>query len=118
MTKNEYPDFKELTRFFGALSSEKRICLLYDAATHNDCMHEIQESAGLSRFSVSINLKHLSKSGLIKGSLNQRNTNWCINHAELDRFKELFDNFYNEMNRNRNSEQCCTPSNRNKNGNK
>jgi predicted transcriptional regulator len=107
MIKESTSQHEELARLFGALSSDKRIQLLLEASEKEHCQNEIPESAGLSRFTVNIKLKHLRKAGLIKGNLQQRNTSWCINYETINHFKELFDTFYEALNKNRFNEKCC-----------
>src|ERR1700761_2444380 len=92
---------EELARFCAAIGNHTRIAILETLACHESCESDIREVAGLSRFTVGVNLKYLKKYGLIKGSFTSKNISYCIDHEQLDHFKNLFDTFYNKVTENK-----------------
>lgn len=101
---------EDFARFCASISNHRRIKILEALACKNGCESKIDEVAGLSKFTVAINLKYLKKFGLIKGSFTSKNTSYCIDYQKLEEFKSLFDAFYNDLVTNKprtNSEMPC-----------
>lgn len=90
-----------LARFCASLSNDTRITILETLARRNSCEASIKEIAGLSKFTVEMNLKYLKKYGLVKGSFKSKNTSYCIDYERLEELKDLFDAFYNKLVENR-----------------
>ncbi|MBA2610747.1 MAG: helix-turn-helix transcriptional regulator [Bacteroidetes bacterium] len=88
---------EDLARFCASLANTTRIAILQTLACRNNCEGNIYEVAGLSKFTVGMNLKYLKRYGLIKGSLSSKNISYCIDFEKLDEFKNAFDEFYNKV---------------------
>lgn len=88
---------EHLARFCASISNPTRIAILETLACKNTCEASINEIAGLSKFTVGMNLKYLKKYGLVKGSFTSKNTSYCLDYERLEEFKNLFDTFYNKV---------------------
>ncbi|MCE3227157.1 MAG: ArsR family transcriptional regulator [Bacteroidetes bacterium] len=96
MEDQKYTDLQEkLSQYAATISNPGKIAIMQQIACRESCESEINEIAGLSRFTVGMNLKYLKKYGLIKGNLTSRNISYCIDYSKLEEFKSLFDQFYN-----------------------
>lgn len=86
-----------LAKFAASISNPTRIAIIETLAFHNNCEGNINEVAGLTKFTVGLNLKYLKKYGLIKGSLTSKNISYCLDFEKLEEFKNAFDEFYNKV---------------------
>ncbi len=107
-----------LSRYCGTFSNSTRIAILEKLAANKHCMKgDFMEIPGISRFTVGQNLKDLRKYGLVNGTFTSKNITYCINYEKLEEFKQLFDNFYNALIKNRASvnptnKDCAASSNK------
>ena len=92
---------EDLARFCASIGNHTRIAILETLACKDSCEATIKEVAGLSKFTVGMNLKYLKKYGLVKGSFTSKNISYCIDYEKLEEFKNLFDTFYNKVTENK-----------------
>ena len=95
------PKQEELARFCASIGNHTRIAIIETLACKDNCEATIKEVAGLSKFTVGMNLKYLKKYGLVRGSLTSKNISYCLNYEKLEEFKVLFDEFYNKVTKNK-----------------
>ena len=103
---------EQIAKFCASLANTSRLAILETLGRTENCAGDINEVAGLSRFTVGMNLKYLKKYGLIKGSLTSKNISYCLDYEKLEELKNLFDQFYNRITENKpkaeNGNVSCT----------
>ncbi len=100
MKKSEkYSDHQnELARFAKAISNPARLAILEYLAETKTCISgDITDFLPLSRSTASQHLKELRDIGLIQGEIEGLKINYCICQAEIKRFLELLNNFFNPI---------------------
>ncbi|MFH1121191.1 MAG: metalloregulator ArsR/SmtB family transcription factor [Bacteroidota bacterium] len=86
---------KEIARFARVISHPARLAILQYLAETKTCISgDISDSLPLSRSTVSQHLKELRDIGLIHGDIEGLKINYCLCSTEIDRFLELFGNFF------------------------
>lgn len=93
-----------LSRYCGTFSNATRLAILEKLAANEHCMKgDFMEIPGISRFTVGQNLKDLRKYGLVNGTFTSKNITYCLNYEKLEEFKQLFDNLYTTLIKNKSS---------------
>lgn len=86
---------QELARFAKVLSHPARLTILKYLAETKTCISgDISDYLPLGRTTVSQHLKELRESGLIHGEIDGMKINYCLCSTEINRFLELFENFF------------------------
>jgi ArsR family transcriptional regulator len=89
---------QELSRFAKVLSHPARLAILKYLAETKTCISgDISDYLPLGRTTVSQHLKELRDSGLIHGEIDGLKVNYCLCSNEINRFLELFENFFGEI---------------------
>jgi DNA-binding transcriptional ArsR family regulator len=89
---------QELSRLAKVLSHPARLAILKYLAETKTCISgDISDFLPLGRTTVSQHLKELRDSGLIHGEIDGLKVNYCLCSNEINRFLELFENFFNEI---------------------
>ena len=93
-------DNEQLARFAKALGHPARITIIEFLASQDSCFFgDIHDELPIAKATVSQHLKELKDAGLIQGDIEPPKVRYCINRANWNRAKQLFDClFYN----------CCT----------
>jgi DNA-binding transcriptional ArsR family regulator len=87
---------QELSRFAKVLSHPARLAILKYLAETKTCISgDISDYLPLGRTTVSQHLKELRDLGLIHGEIDGLKVNYCLCSVEINRFLELFGNFFN-----------------------
>ena len=97
MNKSEKFDesLQELSRFAKVISHPARLAILKYLAETKSCISgDISDYLPLSRSTVSQHLKELRDIGLIHGEIDGLKINYCLSSKEIDRFLEIFENFF------------------------
>ena len=100
MNKSEKFDdnLQELARFAKVISHPARLAILQYLAETKTCISgDISDFLPLSRTTVSQHLKELRDLGLIHGDIEGLKINYCLCGTEIDRFLQLFDNFFGNI---------------------
>ena len=93
---------EKLSRFCASIGNSTRVSIMEAVASKNNCVNgDVIEVSDLGKFATVINLKGLKKTGLINGTFHSKKMSYCIDYEKLDEFKTLFDNFYNNITKNR-----------------
>ncbi len=80
----------DLARICKALSHPTRVKILKHLKQINECIcSEIVDIFPLSQSTISQHLKHLKDAGLVKGEVNGPRTCYCVDHAILEKFKQI-----------------------------
>jgi len=101
---------KELSRFCALLSNPTRIAIIEKLSCEDSCnVGDFVEIEGLSKFAVGMNLKYLKKYKMVTGDLSSKKMHYCLDFNEIERFKQLFDEFYTRISehKNTNSKEEC-----------
>lgn len=108
--KDEFSDLEnELSDFANAISHPARIAILKEIAKRKTCIcGEIVEVMPLAQSTVSQHLKELLNTRLIKGTLEGTTSCYCINYKAFNRFKKIFDLFFDDTNYD--DSKCCPQS--------
>ena len=86
---------QELAKFAKAISHPARLAILQYLAETKTCISgDISEYLPLSRTTVSQHLKELKDLGLIHGEIEGLKVNYCLCGVNIDRYMQLFDNFF------------------------
>jgi len=86
---------QELARFAKVISHPARLAILKYLAQSKSCISgDISDYLPLSRTTVSQHLKELRDIGLIHGEIDGLKINYCLCSDEIDKYLELFDNFF------------------------
>lgn len=97
----------KLSRYFSLFAHSTRIATLEKATGMTSCNTEIVDVNGLHLSTVRNNLKLFQKHNFIIGSLtSSKQTVYCLNYDELDKFKLLFDEYYEILNKGRHKSEC------------
>jgi DNA-binding transcriptional ArsR family regulator len=89
---------QELARFAKVLSHPARLAILKYLAETKTCISgDISSYLPLGRTTVSQHLKELRDSGLIHGEIDGLKVNYCLCSIEINKFLELFENFFSEI---------------------
>jgi len=84
-------ELQKNAELFKAMSHPARLAILkYLAETRTCITGDITEELPLSRTTVNQHLKELKKVGLVQGTIEGVRTNYCLNFARIDEFKEMF----------------------------
>jgi ArsR family transcriptional regulator len=84
-----------LARFAKVISHPARLAILKYLAETKTCISgDISDYLPLSRTTVSQHLKELRDNGLIHGEIDGLKINYCLCSEEIDRFLEMFENFF------------------------
>ena len=96
---------QELARFAKVLSHPARLAILNYLAETKTCISgDISDYLPLGRTTVSQHLKELRNIGLIRGEIDGLKINYCLSSKEIERFLELFGNFFEPV---KNAEVIC-----------
>ncbi len=99
---------KEIARFARVISHPARLAILQYLAETKTCISgDISDNLPLSRSTVSQHLKELRDTGLIHGNIEGLKINYCLCSTEIDRFLELFGNFFEPI---KNADISCETS--------
>lgn len=86
---------QELARFAKVISHPARLAILQYLAETKSCISgDISDYLPLSRTTVSQHLKELRDIGLIHGEIDGLKINYCLCSDEIERFHEMFRNFF------------------------
>ena len=89
---------QELARFAKVIAHPARLAILKYLAQTKICISgDISDSLPLSRSTVSQHLKELKEVGLIRGEIDGLKINYCLCTAEIDKYKQLLDDFFKDM---------------------
>lgn len=100
----------QIAKFCASLSNTSRLAILETLACSGSCAGDINGIAGLSRFTVGMNLKYLKKFGLVKGSLTSKNISYCLDYEKLEEMKKKFDEFYKNITENKPKQEYANGS--------
>jgi DNA-binding transcriptional ArsR family regulator len=96
---------QDLARFARVISHPARLAILKYLAETKTCISgDISDYLPLSRTTVSQHLKELRNLGLIHGEIDGLKINYCLCTNEIERFMEMFENFFEPV---RNAEITC-----------
>ena len=98
-SKNEEFDEKlqQMAKIAKVLSHPARLAILKYLAEQKECISgDISNEIPLSRTTVSQHLQELKKAGLIKGTIDGLNVNYCICNSNLRNVSSLFKDFFAE----------------------
>lgn len=107
MNKSEKFDesLQDLARFAKVISHPARLAILKYLAETKSCISgDISDYLPLSRTTVSQHLKELRDIGLIHGEIDGLKINYCLCSKEIERFLEMFENFFEPV---KNAEIIC-----------
>lgn len=107
MNKSEKFDsnLRELALLAKAISHPARLAILKYLAETKTCISgDISDFLPLSRTTVSQHLKELKDIGLIHGEIDGLKVNYCLCSTELNRFLDLFGQFFEPI---KNAENIC-----------
>ena len=91
-------ELQELAKFAKAISHPARLSILQYLAETKTCISgDISDYLPLSRSTVSQHLKELKELGLIKGDIDGLKINYCICHSKLNKYKESFTTFFQNI---------------------
>ena len=91
-------NLQDLARFARVISHPARLAILQYLAETKTCISgDISDYLPLGRTTVSQHLKQLRDSGLIHGEIDGLKVNYCLCSIEINRFLELFENFFSEI---------------------
>ena len=99
-TKNELfdQDLQDIASIAKVMSHPARLAILRYLAKCKTCISgDISNEIPLSRTTVSQHLQELKKGGLIKGEINGLKVNYCLCNSCIDKIKNNFECFFNEV---------------------
>ena len=86
----------QLARFAKALGNPTRITILKFLASQDSCFFgEIHKVLPIAKSTASVHLKQLKEAGLIQGEILPPKVKYCINPANWELAKELFNELLN-----------------------
>lgn len=89
-----------------ALAHPARIAILQYLVRKNACVcGDLVEELGLAQATTSQHLKELKTAGIIQGSIEGVSVCYCINPKVWNEYKELFSDFFKEVNLT--GKSCC-----------
>jgi ArsR family transcriptional regulator len=89
---------QELARFARVLSHPARLSILRYLTETKTCISgDISDYLPLGRTTVSQHLKELKDLGLIHGEIDGLKVNYCLCSLEINRYLDLFENFFSEI---------------------
>ena len=95
----------ELAAMAKAIAHPARIAILQELVKANACIcSDLVDELGLAQATISQHLKELKQVGLIRGTIEGTSICYCINPAVWNNYKELFGQFFKEVNPSMN---CC-----------
>ncbi len=96
--ENFSPELQELAGLVKALAHPARLMILEYLATQKVCISgDITKEIPLSRTTVSQHLKELKKAGLIHGTVEGLNVNYCLNPDIIGAMKQTLVNYLNKI---------------------
>lgn len=91
-------ELQELAEFAKVISHPARLAILKYLAETKTCISgDISDKLPLSRTTVSQHLKELRDMGLIHGEIDGLKINYCLCGSAINRFKLVFNDFFNEI---------------------
>ncbi len=91
-------ELQTIARFAKAISHPARLAILKYLAETKTCISgDISEHIPLSRSTVSQHLKELKELGLIQGEIEGLKINYCINNTTLQKYKQMLDEFFEQI---------------------
>jgi predicted transcriptional regulator len=88
-----------------ALGHPARIAILQYLVKKNACIcGDLVEELGLAQATTSQHLKELKNAGIIQGSIDGASVCYCINARIWNKYREMFNGFFKEVNL---SGNCC-----------
>lgn len=88
-------DLQELSQFARAISHPARLAIIKYLAKTKTCISgDISNYLPLSRSTVSQHLKELKEMGLIHGSINGLNVNYCLCSTMIEKYVLMFESFF------------------------
>jgi ArsR family transcriptional regulator, arsenate/arsenite/antimonite-responsive transcriptional repressor len=91
---------QELAKFAKVISHPARLAILKYLSETKSCISgDISDYIPLSRTTVSQHLKELRDAGLIHGEIDGLKINYCLCSKEIERFLEMFGNFFEPVKR-------------------
>ncbi|MBL8019106.1 MAG: winged helix-turn-helix transcriptional regulator [Leptospirales bacterium] len=98
----------QLADFAKVLSHPARVQILKTIAKRGECIcGEIVEVLPLAQSTVSQHLKELKTIGLIKGETEGLKSCYCVDWKAMKKCRALFDDFFEEMEKHKDAEECC-----------
>jgi ArsR family transcriptional regulator len=99
ITKKKYytESQEQMARYAKALAHPARVFILdFLAANIGKCCYsgDMAEDIPIARSTLSEHLKELKKAGLIQGEINPPYIKYCINKANWEEAKEMFEGFF------------------------
>jgi predicted transcriptional regulator len=95
----------EIAAMAKAIAHPARIAILQQLLKANACIcGDLVEELGLAQATISQHLKELKNVGLIQGTIEGTSVCYCINPKVWNNYKQLFSEFFKEVNTNSN---CC-----------
>jgi ArsR family transcriptional regulator, arsenate/arsenite/antimonite-responsive transcriptional repressor len=89
---------QDISKFSRVLSHPARLSILRYLAETKICISgDISDYLPLGRTTVSRHLKELKDLGLIHGEIEGLKVNYCLCSNEINRYLELFENFFGEI---------------------
>ncbi len=91
-------EVEQIARISKALSHPVRVYILQKLSKMDSCCYsgDLVEELPVGRSTLSQHLKELKYAGLIQGEINPPYIKYCINRANWEKAKKLFDKFLNE----------------------
>lgn len=97
----------ELANIARCIAHPARIAILQFLLAKNTCINSsLVEEIGLAQPTISQHLKELKKAGLIKGTIEGKAINYCIDQKKWEFFQEELYKFFDGSIHNKNN-QCC-----------
>jgi len=98
----------QLAEFAKAISHPARLRILLTVAKRGECIcGEIVDVMPLAQSTVSQHLKELKRIGLIAGETEGLKSCYCIDWKKMKRFRSMFDEFFDEMEKAEKETGCC-----------
>jgi len=97
-TENFTSELQEMAKLAKALSHPARLMILEYLAEQKVCISgDITKEVPLSRTTVSQHLKELKTAGLIHGTIEGLNVNYCLQPDAIGRLKQTFLLFFDKI---------------------
>ena len=99
-------DEVRLAAWAKAIAHPARIAILKVLAERNTCIcGEIVDALPLAQATVSQHLKALKEAGFVQGEIEGPRTCYCLDWDELQRYREVVDDLFEQMSRA--AASCC-----------